>query len=941
MTEKRVQTANPSTDLREEIRRKNAVRINLVTGLLLLVVSIPSLITIPPAPTQQYIGNIITTVMGLISLISAWISYRYSSTRGSILFISAILLVSLGIPIYANGLGLQAGIITAIMVTGVAATTLRSSLAARASLIAFIVESLVILMDLYLPDLGLGELESPSVNIFLILVLIVFTFYVFRQYGSYTLRAKLTIFFVLVAIIAVSAVAVGINTLTRNELSQQVGLNIQRLAEHVAEDVSDTLVSHIHVLQSSSTQFEEVAADSNASYPGTEAEITANIKELDQAWRTATDSDPLIQNVLKNHAGDKLRELQAILPDHVEVFLTDRYGATIAATNRTSDYYQADEDWWRAAYNAGQGATYVGQPEFDESSQTYAVNLAIPVITSEQEVVGVLQSTLNITVIVKSLEEANFGETGKVDLRLGRGALLGAEPLTTDEITTLDAIPAAYRELPYQGALSLVSQKPILASEADDREAISQLGWSVVVHQQLDEALQPVENQSRTTILIALAVLLVTAIFGLFASQRIAAPIVNLTNTASQIAAGNLASRALINTPDEIGALASAFNLMTDQLNQTLGGLEHRVAERTADLELAQRQIEKRAQELQTISEISRLISSEQRLEILLPFVTRLVSEKFDFYHVGIFFVDDTRQFAILQAANSVGGQRMLNRGHRVEVGHTTITGNAAETGKARIALDLGTDAVSFDNSDLPGIRSQMALPLNVRSETIGVLDVQSTKPNAFTENDANLLGILADQIAIAIENARLFGQTQQAFSEVQSLYTQFLQQEWQAFGQQASKIGYHKLIVGGKPLEAPIESDEIRKALDNGEVSILDGRDDKSQPSIAVPVKLRGLTIGVLNIKSPTKYRRWSQDEINLAQVISDRLALALDNARLLQESQRRAAKEAKIGEVTAKIGASINIRNVLQTAVEELGRALPGSEVVIQFEQDESKKG
>jgi GAF domain-containing protein len=96
-----------------------------------------------------------------------------------------------------------------------------------------------------------------------------------------------------------------------------------------------------------------------------------------------------------------------------------------------------------------------------------------------------------------------------------------------------------------------------------------------------------------------------------------------------------------------------------------------------------------------------------------------------------------------------------------------------------------------------------------------------------------------------------------------------------------------------------------------------------------------------VLNIKAPTKNRRWSQDEINLAQVISERLALALDNARLLQDSQRRAAKEAKIGEVTAKIGASINIRNVLQTAVEELGRALPGSEVVIQFEQNESKKG
>jgi GAF domain-containing protein len=130
----------------------------------------------------------------------------------------------------------------------------------------------------------------------------------------------------------------------------------------------------------------------------------------------------------------------------------------------------------------------------------------------------------------------------------------------------------------------------------------------------------------------------------------------------------------------------------------------------------------------------------------------------------------------------------MLTRGHRLEVGPTSIVGNVAETGKVRIALDIGTDAAFFDNPDLPNIRSQMALPLNIHSETIGVLDVQSTKPGAFSENDANILGILADQVAIAVENARLFGQTQQALSEVQALYAQFLQQEWRAFDQQESR---------------------------------------------------------------------------------------------------------------------------------------------------------
>jgi len=279
----------------------------------------------------------------------------------------------------------------------------------------------------------------------------------------------------------------------------------------------------------------------------------------------------------------------------------------------------------------------------------------------------------------------------------------------------------------------------------------------------------------------------------------------------------------------------------------------------------------------------------------------------------------------------------MLARGHRLEVGLTGIVGTVAQTGIPRIALDVGSDATFFDNPDLPGTRSEMALPLNFRGETVGILDVQSVKPGAFTEDDASTLSILADQVAIAIENARLFGQTQQAREEAEALYNQFLRTEWKTFSQQGATIGYSQSMTGGRSIVIPIESAEIREALQKGQVVVFDGKSLDTQPSISIPVQLRGQTIGVLNIKAPTKNRKWNLDEINLVQAVSDRLALALDNARLLQESQRRALKEAKIGEVTAKIGASINMRNVLQTAVEELGRALPGSEVVIQFQSSE----
>jgi GAF domain-containing protein len=234
-----------------------------------------------------------------------------------------------------------------------------------------------------------------------------------------------------------------------------------------------------------------------------------------------------------------------------------------------------------------------------------------------------------------------------------------------------------------------------------------------------------------------------------------------------------------------------------------------------------------------------------------------------------------------------------------------------------------------------------MALPLKVRDNIVGVLDVQSEKPGAFTENDTNTLSILADQIAIALENARLFTQTQQALSEAQVLYRQNLQEGWKTFSQEKDFVGYRQNATSGQKLARTFESDEIRQAMNRGEVLIFHADGITQEASIVLPIKLRGQVIGSISIKAPVKNRPWSPDEINLAETISERLSVALDNARLIEESQRQAVKEQAIGEVTSKISASISLKNVLQTAVEELGRIMPGSNVVLQLKNnDENKK-
>jgi GAF domain-containing protein/HAMP domain-containing protein len=452
----------------------------------------------------------------------------------------------------------------------------------------------------------------------------------------------------------------------------------------------------------------------------------------------------------------------------------------------------------------------------------------------------------------------------------------------------------------------------------------------------LQNQLRQVVQQSFALIGILLVLSLLIS-FGF--SNLLIGPLSELTRSAQKIAAGEFVE-VRTKARGELGTLANAFNTMSIAIQDLVQSLEQRVAERTADLESARLQSEKRAERLEVISQISRTISQESNIENLLPFITQLVSERFNFYHVGIFLLDEEKEYAVLRAANSEGGKRMLARGHRLAVGRTGIVGYVAQAGEPRIALDVGADAVFFNNPDLPHTRSEMALPLRVGDQIIGVLDVQSVEPGAFTEEDTYTFSILADQIAIAIDNARLLEQTQKALREAQIFYRQSLQQGWGAFARQARKPGYYKSLTGGKFVDTITLSAATRQALEKGEVVVEKPESPEDSETVIVPIRLRDQILGVLNVKGTESGHVWRQEEIKIIQAVSDRVALALENARLFAETSRRAIKEAMIAEISAKIGASINLENVLQTAVEELGRTLPASEVIIQFNPSDNEK-
>ena len=374
------------------------------------------------------------------------------------------------------------------------------------------------------------------------------------------------------------------------------------------------------------------------------------------------------------------------------------------------------------------------------------------------------------------------------------------------------------------------------------------------------------------------------------------------------------------------------------ELEDIKTNLEQRVGERTEELELVNEQTVRRASQLQTITELSETIGQVQDLSELFPSTANLISQRFGFYHVGIFLVDTDRTFAMLQAANSEGGQRMLARGHRLRLG-TGVVGYAAQTGQPRIALDVGADAVFFDNPDLPATRSEMALPMKARGETIGVLDVQSTVPGAFTIEDTQVLTALANQVAIALENARLLTETRAALAQVQEVYNEFTRTEWSRAIAKTEQSGFRYQNGRIEMIEQPLSAPEVTSAVETGRVSRsqVEGA-DVNRSTVAIPVKLRGEVIGILHVEAHDTSRTWQADEISLVEAVAERAAFALENARLFQDARRRAAKERMISDAATRISGASSIENILQTTAQELERVLGGSEVLIQFQSKES---
>jgi GAF domain-containing protein len=245
----------------------------------------------------------------------------------------------------------------------------------------------------------------------------------------------------------------------------------------------------------------------------------------------------------------------------------------------------------------------------------------------------------------------------------------------------------------------------------------------------------------------------------------------------------------------------------------------------------------------------------------------------------------------------------------------------------------VGEDAVFFDNPDLPETRSEIALPLRARGQVIGALDVQSRMPGAFSEEDVAVLQTLVDQVAVAIGNARLFQQAQASLEAERRARGELSRQAWQELLRTQPELAIVRDERGILPVDFRPDA-EVEQALQTGRVAMGEGSQDDGAPAgLAVPIRVRGQVIGAIDAHKPAAGGQWTPEQIVLLQTLSEQVGDALEDARLYQETQRRAAQEQLLGEVTARMRESLEMETVLRTAAEEMRQTLGLDRVVVRL--------
>jgi GAF domain-containing protein/HAMP domain-containing protein len=558
------------------------------------------------------------------------------------------------------------------------------------------------------------------------------------------------------------------------------------------------------------------------------------------------------------------------------------------------------------------GETYYSPVRFDEQTGEPLMTIAVPLLNPRSgQADGVLVAEVRIKPVWNLIAGFPVGEGESVYIVDAQDRVIAHRNPSVVLRGTTFVVPS--QDGVYTG---LDGTTVVLAT---DQVHLGEQVFTVIAERSVLEAL----NLAIVTIIIIAGLIMIALVaaiaLGIVAVHQIVHPLEVLAVSAQAIEAGDLSQHFEVGRRDEIGVLGEAFNRMTDQLREFISNLEQQVAGRTHDLA-------QRSAYLEASAEVGRAASSILDADDLVHRVVDLIRERFGLYYVGLFLVDPTREWAVLRAGSGQAGQMLLGRGHRLRIAGESMVGWSIVNAQARVAQVAEEDAVRLATPELPDTRAEAALPLRSRGQVVGALSVQSRQPGIFDRHVITVLQTMADQVAVALDNARLFTEAEKSLEAERRAYGQLNRAAWLELLRTQPDLGFMSHAQGTVPA-GDLWRPEMKAAL-QADYTVMD---EESGRRLAIPLRVAGQVIGVVDGRKPDGSGNWTAEEIGLLEALADQLSVALEGARLYQDTQRRAAREQLVGQVTARMRESLDVDMVLKTAVREMRDALGIAEVEV----------
>ena len=397
--------------------------------------------------------------------------------------------------------------------------------------------------------------------------------------------------------------------------------------------------------------------------------------------------------------------------------------------------------------------------------------------------------------------------------------------------------------------------------------------------------------QIQSTIVSILALML-GAILAFYISRTVSVPLKDLISTFKAIEAGDLSRRANVTATDEIAEVTVHFNRMVASIEELRGTLE--------------KQVEERTRLLKATNNLAKVSASILDPDELLAKIINMFTDQFNYYYAAIYIIDPGEKWAELKEATGEAGRVLKQNHHRLELTGKSMVSTSIREKSPRISQNTSDEKQRIENPLLPYTRSEVALPLIAGERVLGALNVQSTKTEDFGLEVIETMQNMAGQVAIALENARLFQETQLRINEMRAIQQQYLIEGWGSLSMRKNELEY----------------------------GIGESNAANTQKFVA-PISLRDQIIGQISVEGTAD---WTIEQKNLIDAVATQAAIALENARLVNESRQIATRERMLSEINSKIWASTTIDGVLQTAVKELGRRLDASSATIELSMDDS---